>query len=135
MVEAFVRGVAAVSVLARGVGARLQIVDVGVDAEFPPELPIVHRKVRRGTASFAIGPAMERATAVAALAVGAEVVADEVARGVDLLALGEMGIGNTTAAAALAAVFLDVAPERVVGRGTGLDDAGVRRKAAVVRQA
>jgi nicotinate-nucleotide--dimethylbenzimidazole phosphoribosyltransferase len=135
MVETFVRGVAAVSVLARSVGARLQVVDVGVDAPFPPELPIVHRKVRRGTASFADGPAMERATAVAATLVGAEVVRDEVEHGVDLLALGEMGIGNTTAAAALAAALLDIAPERVVGRGTGLDEAGVRHKAEVVRRA
>jgi nicotinate-nucleotide--dimethylbenzimidazole phosphoribosyltransferase len=135
MVETFVRGVAAVSVLARSVGARLQVVDVGVDAEFPSDLPIVHRKVRRGTASFADGPAMDRATAVAALAVGADVVRDEVERGVDLLALGEMGIGNTTAAAALAAALLDVAPERVVGRGTGLDEAGVRHKTEVVRRA
>jgi nicotinate-nucleotide--dimethylbenzimidazole phosphoribosyltransferase len=135
MVEVFVRGVAAVSVLVRGVGARLHIIDVGVDAEFPPGLPIIHRKVQRGTASFVDGPAMERETAVAALSVGAEVVGDEVARGVDLLALGEMGIGNTTAAAALAAAILDVDPERVVGRGTGLDDAGVRRKVEVVRRA
>jgi nicotinate-nucleotide--dimethylbenzimidazole phosphoribosyltransferase len=135
MVDAFVRGVAAVSVLAHGVGARLRVVDIGVDAEFPPDLPIVHRKVARGTASFAEGPAMERELAVAALGVGAEVVAEEVARGVDLLALGEMGIGNTTAAAALAAALLEVDPERVVGRGTGLDDAGVRRKVEVVRRA
>src|SRR5262245_1577669 len=97
MVDAFVRGVAAVSVLARGVGARLRVVDVGVDAEFATDLPIVHRKVARGTASFANGPAMEREVAVAALGVGAAVVAEEIARGVDLLALGEMGIGNTTA--------------------------------------
>jgi nicotinate-nucleotide--dimethylbenzimidazole phosphoribosyltransferase len=135
MVDAFVRGVAAVSVLARGVGARLRVVDVGVDAEFPTDLPIVHRKVARGTASFAEGPAMEREIVVAALGVGAAVVAEEVSRGVDLLALGEMGIGNTTAAAALAAALLEVDPERVVGRGTGLDDAGVRRKVEVVRRA
>jgi len=98
-------------------------------------LTLEELEVRRGTASFAQGPAMERATAVAALAVGAEVVADEVARGVDLLALGEMGIGNTTAASAITAAITGADPDAVTGHGTGVDDEGRRRKVAVVRRA
>lgn len=134
MVRSFVRGTAAVSALARAVGARLVVVDVGVASAFSLDLPIVHRKVRLGTASFAEGPALERSEVMGAMRVGAEVIAAEKANGVDLLALGEMGIGNTTAAAAVAAVLLDREPAGVVGRGTGVDDEGLRRKIDVIRR-
>ncbi len=134
MVLSFVRGTAAVGVLARAACARLVVVDVGVDAEFAPNLPIEHCKVRPGTASFVQGAAMERSEAIAAMCTGADVITAELSRGIDLLALGEMGIGNTTAAAAVAAVLLGRDPADVVGRGTGVDDVGVRRKIAAVRR-
>jgi nicotinate-nucleotide--dimethylbenzimidazole phosphoribosyltransferase len=134
MVLSFARGTAAVCALARAANARLVVVDVGVAATFPADLPIVHGKVRTGTASFVGGPAMSRDDAIRAMRVGAEVVATEGARGVDLFALGDMGIGNTTAAAALVAALLRLDAAEVVGRGTGIDDDGLRRKIAVVRR-
>jgi len=134
MVRSFVRGTAAVAVLARSAGARLVVVDVGVAEDFPPDLPIQHRKVRPGTASFVDGPAMARSEAVAAMHAGAAVVAERSGEGIDLLALGEMGIGNTTAAAAVAAVLLGADPAHVVGRGTGVDDGGLEPKIATVRR-
>jgi nicotinate-nucleotide--dimethylbenzimidazole phosphoribosyltransferase len=134
MVYSFVQGTAAVSAFARAAGARLAVVDVGVATKFAPDLPIEHRKVRPGTASFTRGPAMERSEAVAAMHVGATVIAGHLTQGIDLLALGEMGIGNTTAAAAVAAVLLPGDPADVVGRGSGVDDAGLHRKLAAIRQ-
>jgi nicotinate-nucleotide--dimethylbenzimidazole phosphoribosyltransferase len=135
MVRGFVRGTAAVSVLARQVGARLVVVDVGVAADLGTDLAIIRRKVRAGTRSMVEGPALTRAEALTALRAGAEVVAAEVERGADLIALGEMGIGNSTAAAAVTAALLGCAPRDVVGRGTGIDDATLARKIAVVERA
>ena len=135
MVHNFVRGGAAIAVLARQMGARLRVVDVGVAAPLPPHPQVYARKVRPGTANMLQGPAMTPAEAQAALAVGAEVVELEHAAGLDVLVLGDMGIGNTTPAAALAAVFTGHPPRALVGRGTGLDDAGLARKIAVVEQA
>lgn len=134
MVRSFVAGSAAVSVLAGKVGAEVVVVDVGVAAPFPADLPIEHRKVRWGTASLATGPAMAREDAVAAMRQGMAVVESRLAEGIDLLALGEMGIGNTTAAAAVVAALLELEPDLVVGRGTGLDDAGLARKRAAIRR-
>ena len=134
MVHAFVSGSAAVSVLARQYGVEVVVVDVGVATPLPASLPIEHRKVSPGTASFLHGPAMSRSDAVAAMQAGMAVVESRLATGIDLLALGEMGIGNTTAAAAIAAALLDLDPALVVGRGTGLDAAGVQRKVDVIRQ-
>jgi nicotinate-nucleotide--dimethylbenzimidazole phosphoribosyltransferase len=135
MVHAFAAGTAAVSVLARHAGAEIVVVDVGVASPLASDLPIEHRKVRWGTSSFMEGPAMRRAEAVTAMHAGMAVVDARRADGIDLLALGEMGIGNTTAAAAVTAALLDLDPERVVGPGTGLDGAGVARKHAVITRA
>ena len=135
MVHAFVAGTAAVSVLARHVGAEIVVVDVGVAAPLACDLPIEHRKVRWGTTSFMDGPAMRRPDAVAAMQAGMAVVEARLADGINVLALGKMGIGNTTAAAAVTAALLDLDPESVVGCGTGLDEAGVVRKLAVITQA
>ncbi len=135
MVLNFLRGGAAISVLARFTAARLRVVDVGVAAPLPEHPHLYARKVRYGTADMLEGPAMSQAEAEAALSVGAEVVATEHAKGMDILVLGDMGIGNTTAAAALAAVFTGEPPAALVGRGTGLDEAGLRRKQQVVEAA
>jgi nicotinate-nucleotide--dimethylbenzimidazole phosphoribosyltransferase len=134
MLRAFTTGGAAVCVLARAAGARLVVVDVGVRE--PVGGPaVLDRRVRAGTANIAHGPAMTRAEAERAVAVGIELAGELVEHGIGLVALGEMGIANTTAASALTAALLGSDPRAVCGRGTGLDEAGIRRKADVVRRA
>ena len=134
MVQAFARGTAAINVLGRQVGARVVVVDVGVAADLDPDLPIVHRKVARGTANLAQGPAMAEADALAAIAVGLDVLEGAVAEGLDVVCLGEMGIGNSTAAAALVAVLTGSPAAEVTGRGTGIDDPTWRRKVAAIER-
>lgn len=139
MVRTFASGGAAVAVLARAAGADLEVVDVGVASPVrlpePMSNPVIQATVAPGTADLSAGPAMTPAQRDAAMAAGAEAVARAVQAGADLLCLGEMGIGNTTAAAALAARLLGRPAEALVGPGTGLDSAGVARKAAVVARA
>jgi nicotinate-nucleotide--dimethylbenzimidazole phosphoribosyltransferase len=134
MVQNFVRGGAAINVLARRAGARVVVVDVGVRAELPIDLPILHRKVAYGTANLAVGHAMTRAQALAAVLVGADVVELEAQRGVDVMCLGEMGIGNTTAASAIVAALTGSSVESVTGYGTGIDDATRARKVATIQR-
>ncbi|OAX50385.1 Nicotinate-nucleotide--dimethylbenzimidazole phosphoribosyltransferase [Paenibacillus sp. AD87] len=134
MVLNFLAGGAAVNVLARHAGAHVICVDIGVNADLDhPDL--VSRKVRKGTANMAKGAAMTRGEAIQAILAGAEVVSTEVAKGTQLFVTGEMGIGNTTASAAVMCALTGTAPASAVGRGTGVDDAGLQRKAAVVSQA
>jgi nicotinate-nucleotide--dimethylbenzimidazole phosphoribosyltransferase len=123
----FARGGAAVNVLARQAGASVRVLDVGV-AEDLPDLPdLIRAKIARGTADFTTGPAMTSTQVTAALAAGAAAVSP-----CEVLVLGEMGIGNTTAAAALVAAYARITPSEACGRGTGIDDAGLARKIAVV---
>jgi nicotinate-nucleotide--dimethylbenzimidazole phosphoribosyltransferase len=134
MVLNFLHGGAAINVLARQAGARVVIVDIGVAAEFP-ELPgLVRRKVACGTANMAQGPAMTRQQVEEAVQVGIEVAEAEIAAGLDLVATGDMGIGNTTASSAIVAAFTGLPVSQVTGRGTGLDDAGMNRKVSVIEQ-
>ncbi len=144
MVANFVAGGAAINVLASAVDARVVVVDAGVAWPIPDVEPDLRRggrlvgaRVRPGTADMTEGPAMTRDEALTAIATGRTVVtelrADET--GLDLLGIGEMGIGNTTAASALAAVFTGAPVEAVTGRGTGIDDAGRERKIAAIETA
>jgi nicotinate-nucleotide--dimethylbenzimidazole phosphoribosyltransferase len=123
MVENFLRGGAAVNVLAREVGARVVVADFGVAAPLGARDGLLVRRIGAGTANMAHGPAMTRALAVAAVEAGAALAAEALAGGADLLGTGEMGIGNTTAASAITA------------HGTGVDEAGRARKIEVVRRA
>jgi nicotinate-nucleotide--dimethylbenzimidazole phosphoribosyltransferase len=132
MVENFCRGGAAVNVLAAHVGARVVVADLGVAGDVPPHPALTACKVARGTANLAAGPAMSPDQARAAIEAGAALVE---AAGPDCLGTGEMGIGNTTAASCLTAALTGADPAAVTGRGTGLDDAGWRRKVTVVRRA
>ncbi|MCY1082079.1 nicotinate-nucleotide--dimethylbenzimidazole phosphoribosyltransferase [Archangium lansingense] len=134
MVANFARGGAAINVLARQVGARVEVVDVGVRYPVEGLEGVKVRRVGPGTANFTRGPAMTREQAEAALAVGVEVAQRLADEGVGLVGLGEMGIGNTTASSALTCVFTGLPPEVVVGRGTGVDDAGLARKVEAVRR-
>lgn len=132
MVLNFLRGGAAINVLTRHVGAEIAVVDVGVDYDFGGAGGLIHAKVARGTRNLARGPAMTREEALRAVGVGAELAARAAADRVDLLGVGEMGIGNTTPASAILAALTGLAPDEVVGRGTGIDDAGLRRKADAI---
>jgi nicotinate-nucleotide--dimethylbenzimidazole phosphoribosyltransferase len=135
MVMNFLQGGAAINVLARHVGARVVIVDMGVAAEMQVHPQLVSRKVAAGTANIAKGPAMTREQAEQCILSGAEVVEAEIARGLDVLAVGDMGIGNTTPSAALACVVTGRTPLEIVGRGTGVDNDGLKRKIQAVEDA
>ncbi len=134
MLAAFASGGAAIDVLARETGLRVVVVDAGV-AE-----PVAHPEIRpvrlgAGTADATQGPAMSREDAVAGLLAGAAIAEELAGEGYGIVATGDMGIGNTTAAAAVCAALLPAAPEHVCGRGTGVDDDGLRRKVEVVHSA
>jgi nicotinate-nucleotide--dimethylbenzimidazole phosphoribosyltransferase len=131
MLRTFAGGGAAVCVLARQAGARLVVADLGV-REPLADSAILDRRVRAGTTNATEGAAMTLPEAERAIAVGIELAHELVAEGISLIALGEMGIGNTTAASALTAALLRVNPAGVCGPGTGLDDDGVERKVATV---
>jgi nicotinate-nucleotide--dimethylbenzimidazole phosphoribosyltransferase len=135
MVANFLAGGAAVNAFAHQVGAEVVVVDVGVAATLDEGPGLLPRKVRRGTADMTAGPAMSREEARAAVVAGVEVARDLVAAGNRLLVTGDMGIANTTASAALVCAFTGAAPEVVTGRGTGIDDATLAHKTAVVREA
>jgi nicotinate-nucleotide--dimethylbenzimidazole phosphoribosyltransferase len=154
MVYNFVRGGAAINVLARQAGARIVVADLGVDHDFPADLPIAHVKIGRGTANIARGPAMSRDEAVRAIATGIALVERELgaASGEQpmpasrhsplithhsslLFGTGDMGIGNTTASSAIVAAITGVAVPEVTGRGTGIDDTTWERKVAVIDRA
>ena len=135
MVRNFAAGGAAVNQLAGWSGASVVVVDVGVAGDTSDVPGVVAAKVRAGTNDMTRGFAMSRAEAAAAFMAGAETAGVIAAEGVRLIGLGEMGIGNTTAAAAVAASLLALEPAQVVGPGTGLGPEGVARKAAVVRTA
>ena len=133
MVANYAAGGAAVSVLARRAGARLVVVDCGV-AEPLPVPGVLDRRLGAGTASMLRGPAMTRELAIAALETGIA-LAEEQLSDAGCVALGEMGIGNSTAAAALCCALAGATPEQACGRGTGLDDEGLARKRDVVARA
>ncbi len=135
MVANFVRGGAGINVLARHVGADVQVVDIGVNYDFAGMPGLLHRKVAPGTRNLAREAAMSREEALAALTVGIEVAQAAIDQGADVLATGEMGIGNTTPAAALAAAFTGRAAALVTGRGTGVDDQTYQHKVQVIAQA
>jgi nicotinate-nucleotide--dimethylbenzimidazole phosphoribosyltransferase len=135
MVLNFLRGGAAINALARHVGARVVIVDMGVARDFDPHPALVVKKIARGTANIARGPAMTRAQAEESIQCGIEVVAAEIQRGLDIVGTGEMGIGNTTPSAAIAAALTGESPAKIAGRGTGVDDEGLKRKISVIERA
>ncbi len=134
MVANFARGGAAINVLSRHAGAELSVIDIGVAA--PCEFPgVIQRKVAPGTADFTEGPAMTEEQARKAIEVGIEVADSHISQGSTLLGTGDMGIGNTTPSTALCAVLLSLRPEKIVGRGTGIDDARLARKVELIQKA
>lgn len=128
----FLSGGAAINVLARHYGVDTQVVDVGVDHEFVAGSALRNCKIRRGTANFSRGPAMTREQAQASVELGIRLVKKFAPKDLFLLGTGEMGIGNTTSAAAIVCAITGAAPPDIVGRGTGIDDETLARKITAV---
>jgi nicotinate-nucleotide--dimethylbenzimidazole phosphoribosyltransferase len=135
MVKNFLGGGAAINVLARRAGAEVEVIDIGVDGDLGALPGLLARKVKSGADNIARGPAMSLAECRQAVEVGIECAQAAALAGVTLLGTGEMGIGNTTPAAALFATLLDLPAAEVTGPGTGLDPSGVAAKAAVIERA
>jgi len=135
MVYNFLAGGAGINVIAKHTGADVVVVDIGVDHLFRPTPGLFQAKVRRGTGNIAKGPAMSREEALKSIKVGAEVAFAYAAKGYNLFASGDMGIGNTTPSSAVLSVITGKAPEEVTGRGTGIDEEALKRKIKVVRRA
>ncbi|MCT7660223.1 nicotinate-nucleotide--dimethylbenzimidazole phosphoribosyltransferase [Mycobacterium deserti] len=135
MVANFAAGGAAINVLAEAAGATVRVLDIAVDSTEPLSASIGAHKVRRGSGNIAVEDAMTEHETLAAIDAGRRTADEEVDSGADLLIAGDMGIGNTTAATTLVAALTDSEPVAVVGRGTGVDDAGWARKTAAVRDA
>ncbi len=136
MVANFLAGGAAINVLAAHAGARVRIVDAGVVGETPRDPRLVRLRLAPGTGDITCGPAMSHAIAEHAIAEGIALINTEHAgEGVDIVACGEMGIGNTTSAAAIVAAVTGRPPRSVTGRGTGIDDARFEAKVAAIEQA
>jgi len=135
MVMNFLAGGAGVNVFARQNNMQVRVIDAGVNHVFTPHADLIGAKVGMGTRNFTKAPAMSDSECEQAISKGAELAEQELAAGSNVLAFGEMGIGNTSSAAALMAVLCELPVSSCVGRGTGLDDAGLNHKAAVIEQA
>jgi nicotinate-nucleotide--dimethylbenzimidazole phosphoribosyltransferase len=135
MVYNFLRGGAGINVLARQAGAEIVILDAGVAADLEPHPLLRSVKVAHGTANMAVGPAMTREQAIRCLEIGIDAAKEQIGEGADLVACGDMGIGNTTASSAITAVITGADPSVTTGRGTGLDDPGLAHKVEVIRRA
>jgi nicotinate-nucleotide--dimethylbenzimidazole phosphoribosyltransferase len=135
MVLNFLDGGAAVNVLARQMNARVLVVDAGVAADFDAHPQLIRRKIAPATADFSSQPAMTPDQAEQSLTIGVEVAAQEIEHGLDVLIIGEMGIGNTTSASAIIAAITGAASARVTGRGTGVDDPTLLRKIDLIDRA
>ena len=139
MVENILRGGAAASVFARQAKITLSVVDAGVDHKFLPHPSWIHnfidKKIAAGSANYVVEPAMSGLERDDAMARGGELVENIQSRGCNVIAFGEMGIGNTSAAALLMHVLGKVALDDCIGRGAGLDDAGLARKHSILARA
>jgi nicotinate-nucleotide--dimethylbenzimidazole phosphoribosyltransferase len=135
MVMGFLGGIAGINVMARHVGARVVVADMGVASELPPSDKLLALKVAPGTDNMAAGPAMSREQAEKAIENGIKAVEGEIAKGLDIVGTGDMGIGNTTPSAAICAVITGRPVADVTGRGTGIDDAMLNHKISVIEKA
>ncbi len=135
MVYNFLRGGAGINVLAKHAGARVVVADVGVAEDLKAHPGLLIKKINYGTKNMAKGPAMTKAEAIKAIEAGIEIFEDELINGIDIIGTGEMGIGNTTPSAAITAVFTGESVEEVTGRGTGIDEKGLKNKIRVIKEA
>ncbi|MDX1708716.1 MAG: nicotinate-nucleotide--dimethylbenzimidazole phosphoribosyltransferase [Desulfobacterales bacterium] len=140
MVQTFLAGGAGINAISRQVGADVWVVDMGIIpqldvGDMPGADRLVVEKIGNGTANFIKGPAMSQPDAEKAVLIGFEQASKRIDAGTDLLGTGDMGIGNTTPSAAIGAVMCGASLNEMVGRGTGVDDAGLARKRDIVRRA
>ncbi|MFC1965970.1 nicotinate-nucleotide--dimethylbenzimidazole phosphoribosyltransferase [Chloroflexota bacterium] len=134
MVCNFLGGGAGINVIARQVGARVIVVDMGVAGKLEAHPQLLSRKVASGTRNMSLGSAMSMKQAVEAIETGIEIVATEVAKGLDIVATGDMGIGNTTASSTICAAITGKPVAEVTGRGTGITDEQLRYKIEVINR-
>jgi nicotinate-nucleotide--dimethylbenzimidazole phosphoribosyltransferase len=130
----FIKGGAAINVLARHFGVDVEVIDIGVDHEFPPLPGLRSLKVRRGTANFARGPAMTREEALRSLETGIELACEGVSGDLVFLGAGDMGIGNTSSAAAILCALTGTPAREVAGSGTGIDATAWERKVMAIEK-
>jgi nicotinate-nucleotide--dimethylbenzimidazole phosphoribosyltransferase len=135
MVYNFLRGGAAINVLARQVGARVIVADLGVASVLERHPQLKDKKVALGTDNMAEGPAMSREEAIRSIEAGMELVEEELTKGMDILGTGDMGIGNTTPSSAITSALTGVDVAAVTGKGAGLDEEGWKRKVTVIQKA
>jgi len=134
MVYNFLRGGAGINVLARQTGARVVVVDMGVAAPLESHPQLISRKVAPGTNNLATGPAMTREQAIQAIQTGIEIVEAELAKGLDIVGTGDMGIGNTTPSSAICSAITGQSVAKITGRGTGINDQQHAHKIKVIEQ-
>ena len=135
MVLNFLHGGAGINVISRQVGARVIIVDMGVAVKLEATPGLLSRRIAAGTQDMSRGPAMTVAQARQALETGIEIVTAEIKKGLDIVATGDMGIGNTTASSAICAIMTGKTIAEVTGRGTGLDDKQLQQKIRIINEA
>ncbi|MFQ5996207.1 MAG: nicotinate-nucleotide--dimethylbenzimidazole phosphoribosyltransferase [Dehalococcoidales bacterium] len=135
MVHNFVRGGAGMNVIARQVGARVIVVDMGVATELERSPQLLSQKIAHGTRNIAVGPAMTKEQALKAVEAGIEIVTAEINKGLDIIGTGDMGIGNTSASSAICAVITGKSVAQVTGRGAGSTDEQLARKVEVIKKA
>ena len=135
MVLNFLHGGAGINVISRQVGARVVIVDMGVAKKLESHPGLISRRIADGTQDMSKGPAMTVAQATRSVEAGIEIVTTEIKKGLDIVATGDMGIGNTTASAAICAVMTGKTAAEVTGRGTGLDDQQLQQKIMIINEA
>lgn len=136
MIFNFVNGGASISVLAKHAGAHVIAADFGVNYDFAKDLPIFHKKIRKGTRNFAVERAMTSEEAVRSIEAGIEIVNELMEeKQIDMIATGDMGIGNTSSSAAIIAAFSGIEVEKLTGRGTGIDDNRLKNKIEIIKKA
>jgi len=135
MVYNFLEGGAGISVLARHIGAKVVVVDMGIASDLKPHPNLLIKKVNYGTKNMLREPAMTREEAIMSILEGIEIVEEELKTGIDIIGTGDMGIGNTTSSSAIAASVTKAPVERVTGKGTGIDNFKLKHKIDVIRKA
>ncbi|MGX9134360.1 nicotinate-nucleotide--dimethylbenzimidazole phosphoribosyltransferase [Rummeliibacillus sp. JY-2-4R] len=129
------KGITGVGAIAKISNAKIVTVDIGVKEEITNDAGVINRKIKKGAGNIAQGPAMTREEAIKALEVGIEIATAEIQNGTNLLATGEMGIGNTTPSTAILSVLAQIDPEGITGKGAGLGQGGLAHKIEVIRKA